>query len=221
LIICSGLAAFTLVALRMAGLGRAAPGSPAGLLALAAALLIATGTLAATWQLWRARLLQAALSDTMKISGMVFGIVIAASLLALVFRGFGGDRIVMGLLSDIPGGQWGALLLIMFVVFMLGFILEAVEIIYIVVPLLGPAILATDVSPIWFAVLLAMNLQTSFLTPPFGFALFYYRSAAPRSITTPDIYRGVMPFVALQLLALAMVIIWPDLATWLPTQIFG
>ncbi len=221
LIICSGLAAFTLVALRMAGLGRAAPGSPAGLLALGAALLIAAGTLAATWQLWRTRLLQAALSDTMKISGMVFGIVIAASLLALVFRGFGGDRIVMGLLSDIPGGQWGALLLIMFVVFMLGFILEAVEIIYIVVPLLGPAILATDVSPIWFAVLLAMNLQTSFLTPPFGFALFYYRSAAPRSITTPDIYRGVMPFVALQLLALAMVIIWPDLATWLPTHIFG
>jgi len=142
-------------------------------------------------------------------------------LLALVFRGFGGDRLVMEMMSDMPGGQWGALLLIMLLVFILGFILEAIEIIYIVVPLLGPAILGTDISPVWFAVLLAMNLQTSFLTPPFGFALFYFRSVAPRSITTIDIYRGVIPFVLLQLVALGILLAVPELATWLPRVIFG
>ena len=110
------------------------------------------------------------------------------------------------------GFAWGA--------FFLGFILEAVEIIYIVVPLLGAPILATDFSPVWFAVLLAMNLQTSFLTPPFGFALFYYRSVAPRSITTMEIYRSVIPFVAIQLVALALLITFPAVVTWLPDMLF-
>ena len=108
------------------------------------------------------------------------------------------------------------LLVIMLIVFLLGFILEAVEIIYIVVPLLGPVVLGGDISPVWFAVLLAMNLQTSFLTPPFGFALFYFRSAAPADLNTLLVYRGVVPFVVLQLLVLAMIMLFPALATWLP-----
>jgi tripartite ATP-independent transporter DctM subunit len=221
LMVLTGLAAFGLVMLRMAGFGRAASDTAAGMLAVAAAALIVGGTLAAGVRLWRTGMLQQALGETMKISGMVFGIVIAASLLALVFRGFGGDRLVLELMRDLPGGRWGALALIMLLVFVLGFILEAVEIIYIVVPLLGPAILGTDVSPVWFAVLMAMNLQTSFLTPPFGFALFYFRSVAPRSIATGDIYRGVIPFVVLQLVALGILAAVPELATWLPGVIFG
>ena len=217
----AGIAAFTLVALRMLGMGRASLDTPAGMLALAGAIIIGLGVLVAVIRLWGRGALQGALGDTMKISGMVFGIVIAASMLALVFRGFGGDRMVTQLMSDMPGGQWGALILIMLLVFILGFILEAIEIIYIVVPLLGPAILGTDISPVWFAVLLAMNLQTSFLTPPFGFALFYFRSVAPRSIATVDIYRGVVPFVLLQLVALGILLAVPELATWLPQVIFG
>ena len=221
LIAASGLAAFALVALRMAGAGRAALDSPAGILALLAAALILAGTLTASVRLWRTGMFQAALSETMKISGMVFGIIIAASLLALVFRGFGGDRLVEELMLGLPGAEWTALAVILALVFLLGFILEAVEIIYIVVPLLGPAILSTDISPVWFAVLLAMNLQTSFLTPPFGFALFYFRSAAPRSISTAQIYRGVIPYVMLQLLTLGILLAVPELATWLPRVIFG
>ena len=217
----AGLAAFALVALRMAGMGRAALDTPAGMLALLAALLIAAGVALAGWRLSQGRLLAPALVDTIRVSGMVFGIVIAASMLALVFRGFGGDRSVNALMAGLPGGEFGKLLVVMAVVFVLGFILEAVEIIYIVVPLLGPAVLMGDVSPVWFAVLLAMNLQTSFLTPPFGFALFYFRSVAPRGIATLDIYRGVAPFVVLQLMALSVLIALPGLATWLPRVIFG
>ena len=221
IIAAAGLAAFALVMLRMAGYGRAAIDTPAGALALLAAVLIALGVVTAGARLWRGTLLQGALVETIRISGMVFGIVIAASMLALVFRGFGGDRTVNALMAALPGGDWGALLLVMGVVFLLGFILEAVEIIYIVVPLLGPAVLGSDISPVWFAVLLAMNLQTSFLTPPFGFALFYFRSVAPPAIGTLDVYRGVLPFVLIQLLALALLMSFPALATWLPTRIFG
>lgn len=221
LLALAGLSGFALVALRMAGFGRAALETPAGMVALAAALFIGLGAVLSAARLWRRRLLGPALVETIRISGMVFGIVIAASMLALVFRGFGGDRSVNALVAALPGGEFGALLLVMGVVFILGFILEAVEIIYIVVPLLGPAVLGGDVSPVWFAVLLAMNLQTSFLTPPFGFALFYFRSVAPGTISTLDIYRGVAPFVVLQLLALAVLVAVPELATWLPARIFG
>lgn len=220
-IAAAGAAAFLLVALRMAGLDRAASDSAAGIAATAAAAFIGAGALVAGWRLLQGRMLAAVLDETIRISGMVFGIVIAASMLALVFRGFGGDRMVSAMMQNLPGGEFGALAVIMLVVFLLGFILEAVEIIYIVVPLLGPAILGADVSPVWFGVLLAMNLQTSFLTPPFGFALFYFRSAAPRSISTAAIYRGVVPFVILQLVALGLTIAVPGLATWLPAKIFG
>ncbi|QKV17383.1 TRAP transporter large permease [Oricola thermophila] len=221
LIVATGLAAFALVALQVAGFGRSGAGSLAGLFAIAAGVLIAVGTVASAVRLWRRQTLLPSLMDTIRISGMVFGIVVAASLLSLVFRGFGGDRMVTELLAHLPGGHVSALVIIMLLVFFLGFILEAVEIIYVVVPLLGPAVLGTDISPVWFAVLMAMNLQTSFLTPPFGFALFYFRSAAPRNITTIDIYRGVVPFIVLQLLALAILAAYPPLATWLPHVIFG
>jgi TRAP-type mannitol/chloroaromatic compound transport system permease large subunit len=217
----AGLSAFALVALRTLGLGRAGLDTAPGMLAALAAVLILAGTLTAVWRLVRTGLAQAAMVETIKVSGMVFGIVIAASMLALVFRGLHGERTVQALMDGLPGGEMGAVLVIMGIVFVMGFILDAVEIIYIVVPLLGPVVLAGDLSPVWFAVLMAMNLQTSFLTPPFGFALFYFRSAAPASITTLDIYRGVIPFVLLQLAALGLVLTFPALATWLPDLIFG
>lgn len=216
-----GLAAFGFVALRVLGLGRAAIDTPAGMAALLGALLIALAMAVATARLWRGGMAQMAVVQTIKVSGMVFGIVVAASMLALVFRGLHGERTVAALMSGLPGGELGAVLVVMALVFVLGFIMDAVEIIYVVVPLLGPVVLMGDINPVWFAVLLAMNLQTSFLTPPFGFALFYFRSVAPPSITTFDIYRGVIPFVILQLLALATLIAFPVLATWLPARIFG
>ncbi|MDK3072584.1 TRAP transporter large permease subunit [Sedimentitalea sp. JM2-8] len=213
-ILAGGAAALALVILSMIG------GAGVWLASLVAAVLIGLGTVTAGWHLWSANVLRPATAETLRISGMVFGIIIAASLLALVFRGFGGDHIVAEMMSGMPGGTWGALALVMGLVFLLGFMLEAVEIIYIVVPLLGPPILGTELSPVWFGVLLAMNLQTSFLTPPFGFALFYFRSAAPRDISTTDIYLGVVPFVILQLAALGILIAVPGLATWLPHLIF-
>lgn len=168
----------------------------------------------------RREVLLSALSETVVITGMIFGIVIAASILSLVFRGFNGDEHVAELLQSLPGGAYGMLLLTMLVIFLLGFILEFVEIIFIVVPIVGPIILQSDISPVWFAVLIALNLQTSFLTPPFGFALFYFRSVAPDSIKTRDIYVAVLPFVVLQLFALALVAAVPALATWLPDVLF-
>lgn len=214
----AGLAAFALVALKMAGVGRGGAGEWAS---VAAALLLAGGVLVAIGRLTLGRMMGPAMIETIKISGMVFGIVIAASMLSLVFRGFGGERAVEHLTHEFPGGETGALMAVMVLVFLLGFILEAVEIIYIVVPLLGPAVLSGDISPVWFAVLMAMNLQTSFLTPPFGFALFYFRSVAPPEISTLDIYRGVVPFVLIQLVALALVYLFPGLATGLPNLMFN
>jgi len=205
----------------VAGFGRAGLDTAAGLASVAAALLLALGVLVAIARLIRGKLMVPAMVETIKISGMVFGIVIAASMLSLVFRGFGGERAVEHLAHGFPGGELGALAAVMALVFLLGFILEAIEIIYIVVPLLGPAVLSGDISPVWFAVLMAMNLQTSFLTPPFGFALFYFRSVAPPDISTLDIYRGVVPFVIIQLLGLALVFLFPGLATWLPDLMFN
>ncbi|MCM2561672.1 TRAP transporter large permease subunit [Lutimaribacter sp. EGI FJ00015] len=220
LVLAGVLAAFALMALRLFSDARSESAAMGGL-AIALAVLLLLGVAVAAWRLSIEKVLHGAVGDTLRISGMVFGIVVAATLLALVFRGFGGDEIVMEIMDGMPGGEWGALVAVMLVVFLLGFILEAVEIIYIVVPLLGPPLLAGDISPIWFGVLLAMNLQTSFLTPPFGFALFYFRSTAPRHITTTDIYAGVAPFVVLQLIGLGLLIAFPALATWLPGVVFG
>jgi TRAP-type mannitol/chloroaromatic compound transport system permease large subunit len=212
------LAVLALLVLRLMTTGRAGTGAT-WVAALLVALLV-LGLAVSVWKLWRADVLSAATEDTLRITGMVFGIVVAASMLALVFRGFGGEEAAAHLMRGLPGGEWGALFIVMGLVFVLGFLLEAIEIIYIVVPLLGPPLLGGDISPVWFGVLLAMNLQTSFLTPPFGFALFYFRSVAPREITTRDTYLGVAPFVVLQLIGLAIVIAFPSLATWLPGVLF-
>lgn len=189
-------------------LSLALSGTTLALLIVSSAALLRGGTLVP------------ALREMVTITGMIFGIVIAASILSLVFRGFNGDELVTGLLQSLPGGAWGMLILTMLVIFLLGFILEFVEIIFIVVPIVGPIILQADISPVWFAVLIAMNLQTSFLTPPFGFALFYYRSVAPADIRTTDIYVAVIPFVAIQLVALGLVAAFPALATLLPEVLF-
>ena len=154
--------------------------------------------------------------STLTTSAMVFFILIGASVFSLVFRGYGGDELVHGLFMDLPGGAWAALGVVMLVVFLLGFMLDFIEITFVVVPIVGPALLAMGIDPIWLGVLLAANLQTSFLTPPFGFALFYLRGVTPEHIATTEIYRGVWPFVGLQLLLIAALLAFPALATWLP-----
>jgi tripartite ATP-independent transporter DctM subunit len=159
--------------------------------------------------------------STLKTTAMVFFILIGASIFSLVFRGYGGDDLVHGWFVDMPGGVWGAFAIVMLVIFLLGFVLDFIEITFVVVPIVGPVLLAMGLDPVWLGVVIAVNLQTSFLTPPFGFALFYLRGVAPSSVATLDIYRGVIPFVVLQLLLLSMLIIWPALVTWLPDLIYG
>jgi len=153
---------------------------------------------------------------TMHITSMVFVILIGATVFSLIFRGFGGDELVGRLLEAAPGGKWGALALVMLVMFILGFFLDFIEITFVVVPLVAPPLLATGMDPIWLGVLMALNLQTSFLTPPFGFALFYLRGVAPPEVTTTALYRGVLPFIAIQLFVILLVILIPDIATKLP-----
>jgi tripartite ATP-independent transporter DctM subunit len=158
---------------------------------------------------------------TVRISSMVFLILIGASLFSLVFRGYGGDSLVQDFLTSLPGGAFGAILCVMLLMFLLGFVLDFIEITFVVVPIVGPILLAMGVDPVWLGVMMAINLQTSFLTPPFGFALFYLRGVAPDSVATADIYRGALPFVALQLLALTLLAVVPQLATWLPGVVYG
>ena len=158
---------------------------------------------------------------TLKISSMVFLILIGASVFSLVFRGFGGDDGVRAVLESLPGGVAGAVILVMLVMFLLGFVLDFIEITFVVVPIVGPVLLAMGLDPVWLGVMIAINLQTSFLTPPFGFALFYLRGVAPPSVTTQQIYRGVIPFVAIQLGALLLLALFPGLVTWLPGRIYG
>jgi tripartite ATP-independent transporter DctM subunit len=158
---------------------------------------------------------------TLKISSMVFLILIGASVFSLVFRGFGGDDDVHAILASLPGGVAGAVILVMLVMFLLGFVLDFIEITFVVVPIVGPVLLAMGLDPVWLGVMIAINLQTSFLTPPFGFALFYLRGVAPPTVTTQQIYRGVVPFVAIQLGALCLLALFPELVTWLPGKIYG
>ncbi|MCY4014334.1 MAG: TRAP transporter large permease subunit [Gammaproteobacteria bacterium] len=158
--------------------------------------------------------------STLKTTAMVFFILIGASVFSLVFRGYGGDDLVQGLFEDMPGGVWGATAIVMVVIFVLGFILDFVEITYVVVPIVAPVLLAMGLDPVWLGVLIAVNLQTSFLTPPFGFALFYLRGVAPPQVATLDIYRGVVPFVALQIVLMAVLVLAPQLATWLPSVLY-
>ena len=166
-------------------------------------------------------ILRDVMRSTAQISCMVFVILLGASIFSLTFRAYGGDDLVHQLLNSIPGGAFGAMLAVMALMFVMGFFLDFIEIIFVVVPIVGPVLLGMDLNPIWFGVMIAINLQTSFLTPPFGFALFYLRGVAPETVTTMDIYRGVIPFVLIQLIALCIVAYWTELATWLPGKIFG
>ncbi len=155
--------------------------------------------------------------STAKVSSMVYMILIGAGIFSLVFRGFSGDILVEDLFQSLPGGATMAVLLVMLVVFLLGFILDFIEITYMVVPIVGPILLAMGFDPVWLGIMLAVNLQTSFLTPPFGFALFYLRGAAPEEILTKDIYKGAVPFILIQVFMLVLLAIWPELTTWLPS----
>ena len=158
---------------------------------------------------------------TLSISSMVFLILIGASIFSLVFRGYGGDEAVRAVLESLPGGVFGAVLAVMLVMFLLGFVLDFIEITFVVVPIVGPVLLAMGLDPVWLGIMIAINLQTSFLTPPFGFALFYLRGVSPPEVSTGAIYRGVMPFVAIQLFALILLALVPEIATWLPGKIYG
>jgi TRAP-type mannitol/chloroaromatic compound transport system permease large subunit len=139
---------------------------------------------------------------------------------SLVFRGLGGEHLVEQILSDVPGGAFGAVMAVMVVMFVLGFFMDTIEIVLIVIPITAPVIIAMGVNPVWLGVMIGVNLQTAFLTPPVGFALFYMRAVAPESITTGAIYRGIIPFVALQVAAIAVLWMAPGLATWLPKMVF-
>lgn len=155
--------------------------------------------------------------ETTRITSMVYLILVGATIFSSIFRGFGGEELIEELFAIMPGGVVGATLVVMLVIFLLGFILDFIEITFMVVPLVGPVLLGMGLDPVWLGVMIAINLQTSFLTPPFGFSLFYLRSVAPAEVATGDIYRGVIPFVILQLLLLILLAFQPGLATWLPS----
>lgn len=171
-------------------------------------------------QLSLARLREVA-QNTTEVTSMVFLILIGAAIFSLVFRGFGGEELVEQFFMNLPGGVVSATILVMAVIFLLGFVLDFIEITFVVVPIVGPVLLAMGLDPVWLGIMIAINLQTSFLTPPFGFALFYLRGVAPSSVATSDMYRGVMPFIVIQLLLMLMLSIWPALATWLPAAIYN
>ena len=155
--------------------------------------------------------LSGSLDQSFRMNAMVFFILIGASLFSLTFRGFGGEALIEAGLHQLPGGGMTALIVVMLGVFVMGFILDFIEITFIVIPLVGPTLLAMGFDPIWLGIVFALNLQTSFLTPPFGFSLFYLRGVAPASLATTDIYRGVLPFIGIQVLVLGLVILFPGL----------
>lgn len=195
--------------------GYATPTEAAGVGALGALLL------ALAYRTLNTSILTEIGRSTLRTTSMVFFILIGASIFSLVFRGYNGDALVQSLFEDMPGGMWGAMAIVMLVIFLLGFILDFIEITFVVVPIVGPVLLSMGIDPVWLGIMIAVNLQTSFLTPPFGFALFYLRGVAPESVTTTAMYRGVIPFIGLQLLLLGMLVVWPGLATWLPTVLYG
>jgi tripartite ATP-independent transporter DctM subunit len=192
--------------------GIATPTEAAAIGALGALLLAAI-----RGQLDRQRLFEI-VTSTARFTSMVFLILIGASMFSLVFRGYGGDIAIQDFLLQLPGGVPTALVTVMAVMFLMGFVLDFIEITFVVVPIVGPALLMMGIDPIWLGIMIAINLQTSFLTPPFGFALFYLRGVAPPEVKTMQIYKGVIPFVLIQLFALTLIALWPGLATWLPAQ---
>ncbi len=186
---------------------------------LVAATLVGSGL--SLWRLKRTGVLDEVMSSTARISAMVFVILIGASLFSLIFKELGGDVVVQNVLEAVPGGKWGALAIVMLVMFLLGFFLDFIEITFVVVPIVAPILLMMGIDPVWLGVLMAMNLQTSFLTPPFGFALFYLRGVAPQSVKTSQIYRGAIPFVIIQIIGILAVALIPALATALPEWLYG
>ena len=165
--------------------------------------------------------LKEVMDGTLKVTSMIFMIFIGAAIFSLVFRGFGGDEQVQALFEAMPGGKVGAMLIVMLVIFLLGFILDFIEITFVVVPIVAPILLAMGIDPVWLGIMIAINLQTSFLTPPFGFALFYLRGVAPKELPTSAIYSGVIPFIAIQVGMLILLSFVPELATWLPDKLYG
>ena len=153
---------------------------------------------------------------TAKMSSFVFVILIGASMFSLVFRGFGGDEMISSFLTNLPGGEYGPLIMVMITIFLLGFFLDYIEIIFVIIPLVGPGLIANGADPLWLGILISLNLQTSFLTPPFGFSLFFLRGVAPKSVETTNIYRGVIPYIIIQIIAIVIVFCFPAIATWLP-----
>ena len=196
-------------------LGIATPTEAAGVGAFGAVLLAISKS-----SLTRKNLTEA-VETTTEITAMVFMILLGSSIFSLVFRGFGGDDLITSIFAELPGGAFGAVLVVMVIIFLLGFILDFIQITLVVVPIVGPALLMLGVDPIWLGIMIAINLQTSFLTPPFGFALFYLRGVAPDSLATKDIYRGVIPFILIQLGVLISLAIFPELVTALPEAVYG
>lgn len=171
---------------------------------------------------WRLsyKVMREAMVSTATITAMIFIILFGASVFSIVFRQMGGDNLVHEFLSGLPGGAIGAMIVVMLIMFVLGFILDTFEIIFIVIPITAPILLGLGLDPIWVGVMVGVNLQTSFLTPPFGFALFYLRGVAPNAVSTGMIYKGAIPFVALQVLAIATLFVFPEIVTWLPKMIY-
>jgi TRAP-type mannitol/chloroaromatic compound transport system permease large subunit len=182
-------------------------------------LALCFGIAVAMLRCFRSGVLAAVCNTSMSITAMIFATLIGATLFALVFRGLGGEEMIKEFLALLPGGVYGALAVVMGVIFIMGFFLDFVEITIIVIPIVGPILLGMGIDPIWLGVLIALNLQTSFLTPPFGFALFYLGGVA-KDLRTIDIYKGIIPFVIIQLFAVAIVMMFPKIATWLPKALF-
>ncbi len=191
-----------------------------GMIYVALALVGGAALLLATYRLIESKVLQPALVSTTTMTAMIFATILAAGMFSLVFIGLGGEDRVAEILASTPGGATGALIFSMLVIFVLGFFLDFVEISVIVLPLVVPGLIILGHDPIWLTVLIAINLQTSFLTPPFGFSLFYLRGAAPKEISTGDIYRGVLPYILLQILGVSLIWLFPYLATALPNLLF-
>jgi tripartite ATP-independent transporter DctM subunit len=199
--------------------GIATPSESASIGAVGAMLLALRRT---GLSVFMSEVLTSVMHKTAHIVSMIFLILIGATLFSLVFRGFGGDDLVHRALSDLPGGVAGAVLTVMLAMFLLGFVMDAFEIIFVVVPIIAPVLLRMPgVDPVWLAIMMAMNLQTSYMHPPLGPTLFYLRGVAPPEMTTAHIYVGIIPFVAIQLLALVLLWFVPGLATWLPHRLYG
>ena len=169
------------------------------------------------------RILNEVMITTVRLTCMVFIILVGAAAFGLVFRGLGGDTVVRDFLGGIADvySKWAVLAIVMGLIFIIGFFLDFIEITFIHVPVLAPIMIEFGFDPLWFCILIAVNLQTSFMTPPFGFSLFYLKAVTPPEVTTGDIYRGIIPFVFVQLVGLFIIVLYPSLATWLPRVVFG